>query len=197
MNTLEKYKRVECAGTYLNNMENHTICKTYEQKLELLQQSKFTIACESVEQDGFVTEKVLHALYAGSVPIYFGSKSVGIDFNPESMIDYRNFDSMDSLLAYVKELDQNNEKYQKYIDANKYASADQYSTMLSDLDRFLVNIFDQEYSKAFRRPKYFQPQGHEKRLLLLNRIYKHKPEKLFHCLYKLTQKADKKNDSQI
>ena len=184
-NVLQQYKRVESAGTYLNNMDNHYICSTYEQKINLLRQSKFTIACESVEQDGFVTEKILHALYAGSIPIYFGSKSIENDFNPQCLIDYRNFKSMSSLVQYVQHLDNNDYEYNEICKKQKFASNNQYNKQILLLDDFLLTIFEQNKDKAYRRPRYFQPQGHEKRLLLLNKIYKFKPEKIFHFVYQI------------
>lgn len=190
-NALNEYKRVNSAGTFMNNMPNHKICSNYEQKMMLLQHSKFTIACESVEQDGFVTEKILHALAAGSIPIYFGSKSIDQDFNPRSFIDYRNFDSINSLVDYIKFVDQNEEVYRQYTNATKYAEARQYENKIYQLEAFLTGIIDQDYSTAFRRPRYYYPQAHEKQLLLINKIYRHNPEKLFHLIYKFIPKSEK------
>ena len=45
---LEKYKRVESAGTFMNNMPEGRIVPYSEEKMKFLNQCKFTIAIESI-----------------------------------------------------------------------------------------------------------------------------------------------------
>lgn len=182
---LNEYKRVESAGRFENNMPNNSICDTYEKKKELLRKSKFNICAESTDLDGFVTEKLLHALSCNTIPIYFGSKSASEDFNFEAYIDLRDFDSIDDLVKYVKKVDQDDELYNVYLSKQKYAVKNQYEKHLKELDAFLFNICNQDPKEAYRRPRYFYPRAHDKHLLLVNYIYKRNPEKVFHFFNKV------------
>lgn len=194
LHKLGEYKRVESAGRFENNMPDNSICDNYEKKKELLRKSKFNICAESTDLDGFVTEKMLHALACNTVPIYFGSKSVSEDFNPEAFIDLRDFNSVDDLVEYVKKVDQDAELYNSYLSKQKYAEKNQYEKHLNELDSFLFNICNQEPTKAYRRPRCFYPSGHDKHLLLVNYIYKHNPEKGLHFLNKVRKVFKGKNN---
>ena len=82
---INQYKRVDSAGTFMNNMsEKQTI--PYASKVNFLKQYKFTIACESVSFPGFITEKLVHPYFAYSIPIYYGDPSISEEFNTDSMI---------------------------------------------------------------------------------------------------------------
>jgi len=190
---LDAYKHVISAGSYLNNMPNNAIADTYDKKLEILRDSKFTIACESIDQDGFVTEKLLHALATGSIPIYYGSKSVYRDFNPEAFIDLHDYNNLDDLLNRVKEIDSNPDLYNNIKYCRKYASENQYTNAKKGLEDFLLNIISQDIQTAYRRSKYFQPQAHEKHLLLVNYIYRCKPEKMFHMINQFSHRNAKEH----
>ena len=41
-------------------------------KIDIMKLFKFNIAFENEISDGYVTEKILHSLYANTIPIYFG-----------------------------------------------------------------------------------------------------------------------------
>lgn len=185
LHKLSEYKRVESAGYFENNIPNNYICDTYEKKKELLRKSKFNICAESTDLDGFVTEKLLHALSCNTIPIYFGSESVSEDFNSEAYIDLRDFASLEDLVEYVKKVDQDDELYKNYLTKRKYAIENQYKKHLDELDAFLFNICNQDPLKAYRRPRYFYPRAHDKHLLLVNYIYNRNPEKVLHFLNKV------------
>ncbi|RLN93811.1 hypothetical protein BBJ28_00001242 [Nothophytophthora sp. Chile5] len=63
---------------------------------------KFVIAFENSRAPGYVTEKLVNAFLAGSVPIYFGnSTTVSQLFNPESFIDCGRFANLRECAQYV------------------------------------------------------------------------------------------------
>lgn len=72
-----------------------------EAKLAILEQSLFTIAFENEIAAGYVTEKLVEPLMAGSIPIYWGAEEAKSDFNPAAFIHAEDFASMDDLIAYV------------------------------------------------------------------------------------------------
>lgn len=107
---LSKYKFVHSTGSVMNNVGYRMRSKTKE-----LQAYKFTIAFENSVRLGYVTEKIMEPLAAGSVPIYMGDDSVNWDFNPKAFINSRDFGSFAELAEYVKEVDNNDELYQSYL----------------------------------------------------------------------------------
>jgi hypothetical protein len=66
----------------------HGIC---ENKHDLLGQYKFTIAFENTAYPGYVTEKIIDAMVAGSVPIYLGAPDIGDHVPPNAFIDASEF----------------------------------------------------------------------------------------------------------
>ena len=56
-----------------------------------------------------MTEKVLEAWLAGSVPLYWSLDSAGL-LNPKAIVNLQDFSSLEEYLAYVKELHANPEK---------------------------------------------------------------------------------------
>lgn len=68
-----------------------------EDKLSVLGQCRFALAMENCIYPGYVTEKILDAFRAGSVPVYLGAPDI-TDFVPaDCFVDYRDFASLDAL----------------------------------------------------------------------------------------------------
>lgn len=129
---LQQYAPVDCPGRVLNNMSPDIIEKRYygsamasakdfntnwaSSKLEFLRQYKFTIAFENVMMDGWTTEKLIHPLLVGSVPIYWGNPSVGEWFNTKAFVFLGDYGyDMDKAIARVKELDQDPQQYMEML----------------------------------------------------------------------------------
>ena len=74
---LNEYRRVESAGTYLNNMPNGEVVNWLDgSKTALQRKCKFTLCFESTNHYGFVTEKIMDAFYSDTIPVYYGSPTV-------------------------------------------------------------------------------------------------------------------------
>ena len=78
---LSKYKRVDSGGAVLNNLGTRV-----RDKLTFLSDYKFTIAMENSRHPGYITEKLVEPMAVGSLPIYWGCRDVGGDFNPLSFV---------------------------------------------------------------------------------------------------------------
>lgn len=124
---LSAYKKVDCPGKVLNNMES-AAGRRYEltgslsqkvldeswagSKLKFLSDYKFTIAFENTAMSGYATEKLFHPLIAGSVPVYWGDPDVIRDFNPKAFINCGNSNGdLDAVVDRVIELDNDREQY--------------------------------------------------------------------------------------
>ena len=122
---LSKYKLVDCGGKCLNNIG----CRV-NNKIEFQKKYKFCIAYENQLMDGYTTEKILEAYKSNCIPIYYGSKSVNLDFNPETYIDRNNFNSDDELIEYIIKVDNDNDLYESYLNKSIYSK--KYFDILND-----------------------------------------------------------------
>ena len=108
---LSNYKFVASGGKHLNNI-GYVVPPT--DTMNFLSQCKFTIAYENTKSfPGYVTEKVFQAYFAGTIPIYSTHPDSLKDINPEAIIAQNFFQSKKEMIDYIKELDQNDEKYCK------------------------------------------------------------------------------------
>lgn len=105
---LSSYKRVESGGKHLNNIGKII---PYKETPEWLSQCKFTIAYENQSYDGYITEKVFQAYFAGTVPIYYGDKTAVSDINKKAVIYANDFEKEDALVEYIKKVDNDDELY--------------------------------------------------------------------------------------
>ena len=64
---LSKYKPVDMGGKYGNN-----VGKAVKDKIEFLSSYKFSISMENSSGDGYLSEKIIDSLIAGTIPIYYG-----------------------------------------------------------------------------------------------------------------------------
>jgi hypothetical protein len=77
------------------------------EKLELLQKYRFVLAFENYKGDeGYISEKIFDALYAGAIPIYLGDKKIDSWVDPRCFVDARKFKSLDSLVDFIHECDE-------------------------------------------------------------------------------------------
>lgn len=108
---LSEYKFVASGGKHLNNI-GYVVPQ--KDTMSFLSQCKFIIAYENTKSfPGYITEKVFQAYFAGAIPIYYTHSSSLNDINPESIVAQNYFPSRTEMINYIKELDQDDEKYCK------------------------------------------------------------------------------------
>lgn len=150
-NTINKYKRVDSLGTYLNNTKDNAAVPFSLEKVNIQKDYKFTIAASSVSFPGFVTEKITHAFYAHTIPIYIGDPLIDKTFNRDAFINANDYKNEDELLKVIKEIDENDDLFIKMICKNKFTSDNYFSNLLKEYEMFLVRVFSQNKEEAFRR----------------------------------------------
>jgi hypothetical protein len=74
---------------------------------------KFTIAFENKRCRGYVSEKLVNAMLAGTVPIYYGAQDVVEHFNPLSFVNVADFPSFDACIDHVLRLDADDAAYDR------------------------------------------------------------------------------------
>lgn len=107
---LSKYKRIDSGGFVFNNMG-----QTVNDKLEFIDNYKFTIAFENSESPGYTTEKLVHPKLVNSIPIYWGNPKVGLDWNTSAFINYYDQGNFKNLIEFIKEIDNNDDLYYEML----------------------------------------------------------------------------------
>ena len=149
---LNKYKRVESFGTFMNNQpDGKTVRARKGGKPQILKKSKFTIACESLAYPGFTTEKIGNAIANYSIPIYFGDPLLERVFNPDAVINYDDYGSVEAVVSRVIELDKDDDLYVETLLKSPTIDPGYAEKEFEKLKSFLFNIFDQDPKCAFRR----------------------------------------------
>ncbi len=105
---LSKYKHVLSGGRLFNNTR-HPL--TSKEAREILPTCKFVIAYENQTHDGYITEKLFQAYYAGAVPIYYASDTAVSDINKKAIINAKDFYDEDALVEYIKKVDNDSNMY--------------------------------------------------------------------------------------
>ena len=108
---LNAYKTVDGYGDYFGN----GFYPWEKRKLEISKDYRFIFCFENKIREGYHTEKLFHAKIAGAVPIYWGHSSVSNDFNTKAFINLIDYESIDEMIEDIKQIDQNEERYQSYI----------------------------------------------------------------------------------
>jgi hypothetical protein len=130
---LNEYKKVESTGSLLNNTNYRMNSKTIE-----LSDYKFTIAFENnIPFQGYVTEKLMEPLVAGSVPIYCGGNMALTDFNEKAFINVKDFATFNDVIEYIKEVDDNEDLYNQYLS----------QPVFNNLVNYPKIVFDKIYNK--------------------------------------------------
>ena len=105
---------VDCPGACLTN-----IPRLEGPTAPFLRQHKFNIAFENnscAGSAGYVTEKLVHAMFAGCMPIYWGDHRVGEDFNTDSFISVHDYnDDFEEVVEVVRTLNDDDELFLEKI----------------------------------------------------------------------------------
>ncbi len=156
---LSRYKRVDSAGRWLNN-----VGAPVKEKRSFIRDYKFTIAFENNSFPGYTTEKIFEPFQEFSVPIYWGNPLVHLDFNPRSFINYYDYGSLQRLVERVIEVDQSDELYCQYLSQPRFHNnvAGQFASNAYVLEQF-AKIFVTPITPVAQRSRWAK--------LLRNRYY--------------------------
>lgn len=112
---LDAYKGVDSAGPLYNNVGY--ILPRGEQsvaaKLQFLNNYKFNLCFENSSYPGYATEKLYEALCAKTVPIYWGSPTIEVDFNPKAFLNWHDYKNDDDFFEAIKEVEEDPFRYEE------------------------------------------------------------------------------------
>ncbi len=151
---ITEYKTVDSSGPWRQNLSgNDTLNKyqwinpiytgrmdglTYREKIEFFKNYKFNIAIHLTNTDYIVQEKIYHSFFSGCIPIFFGNKYILEEgFNPDSFINLHNYPDLNNFLELVKNIDNDQNLYRKYIESPIF------------INNILPEYFDFDYTLSF------------------------------------------------
>jgi hypothetical protein len=109
--SLDKLEGVQSGGKLLNNTGGRvTDLQSFYRRF------RFCMAFENQAFPGYTTEKMVYAMRAGCIPIYWGNPEIVADFNPASFIDVRSFPSDDRAIEHVLAVWKSPELTRAYLD---------------------------------------------------------------------------------
>ncbi len=141
---LNNYKRVESAGSYLNNQQDGktvNYLNNNNSKYELQKKCKFSLTIQSLDKDWFINEKIVHSFTANQIPIFYGTKHVKEIFNPKRFIFVGDYKSDEDLLKRIIEIDTNDELYKSIIAEPVFQKHFSYEKVIDEACKFIYRVF--------------------------------------------------------
>ena len=114
---LNKYKPVNALGKSQNSTYKFKSRdgNAFDEAAEKYKTYKFVICCENTSLPGYVTEKIVNAMIAKAIPIYFGTPDIVRFFNPASFINVHDFKTLEDMVQYVAGIDKNDDLYHNML----------------------------------------------------------------------------------
>jgi hypothetical protein len=114
---LSKYKKVFSGGKVLNNVGGPV-----KNKIQFISNFKFTFAFENSSYPGYVTEKIYEPMFVNSIPIYWGSPLIHLDFNTKSFVNHHDYKSDEEVIERIIELDQDKYKMAELLNETWFSN---------------------------------------------------------------------------
>jgi hypothetical protein len=157
---LSEYKHVDSSGMAWNNIGGAIPQITGREVIEFYQDHRFTIAFENSSVPGYITEKIIRAWAAGTIPIYWGAPDIAEHFNTEAFVNCHDFESFEQVVERIDEIENDDELYMHIMKqpiVKEGSLARQFS--IEKLGQYLRYVLTQEPEKAKRRPEYGWAMG--------------------------------------
>ena len=103
---LNEYKPVMSGGPLFNNIGG-VLPRDVKSKIDFFRKCRFSLCFENSSYPGYCTEKIMHGFIARTVPIYWGSPTVTMDFQEGSFISRHDFVSDNEFIDTIIKMDQN------------------------------------------------------------------------------------------
>ena len=153
----DAYKPVNCPGPHLHNCEDDV--SDYTKKITFQSKHKFSLIVEASDHPHFITEKIIHALIANTVPVYYGTKDIDTVINPRCFISLIGKAEQEAL-ELIRQIDLDDKAYLAMLQAPIFVDPNFVEDRIAGYEAFLDNIFSQEKANAFRRERWY----YEKRI---------------------------------
>ena len=136
---LNEYKHVDMGGRYLNDFG-----RNITNKIKFLTSYKFSISMENSNGDGYISEKIIDSLIAGTIPIYYGDYLIDEYINPKCFIMIKGEKDIQEKIEYIKKIDNDDKLYNSILKEPIFIN-DNFTNIMRKIDSeksyFINHIF--------------------------------------------------------
>ena len=131
---------VEHIINVLDKSKNKTYWRLLKYAFFLQNKHKFAITFENNSYPGYVTEKLMDGFLGCSIPIYWGAKNIGEEFNEKSFINAMNYSNKD-LMEFIKYLDNNDDAFNKMYNEPIFTDEqkEKHLTNIENFESWFIN----------------------------------------------------------
>jgi len=108
--TLSQFFPVASAGPLFNSLNGWTP-RDVKEKVLFMSDFAFNLCFENSSYPGYCTEKLFEALCAKTIPIYWGSSTVGLDFNTKAFLNRYDFNSDEQFIKEIISIYKDEKEY--------------------------------------------------------------------------------------
>lgn len=138
---LNEYKPVMSGGPLFNNI-GCVLPRDVMSKINFFRKCRFSLCFENSSYPGYCTEKIMHGLIARTVPIYWGSPTVALDFAEGSFISRHDYISDNSFMDAIIKMDSDKSSWELFANSDPLPYCYE---RLWDLNRFNQWFFENVY----------------------------------------------------
>lgn len=176
---LSSYRTIDSGGRYLNNVGGPVPDKlTFESK------HKFSLCSENSSHPGYITEKLVEAFAAGTVPVYWGASDATQIFNPKAMVFANDFASAEEVARRVREIDEDDALYLSMLREPAMRVENYAEQKWKEIEDYLVSIVERDKEEAYRFNRAFWGKLYGEKLLAWKNAYEHPAKRLLRVLGK-------------
>lgn len=107
-------------------------------KHDFLRRYRFNMCFENLSLPGYATEKLIEAMWARCIPIYWGDPTISEQFNPRSFINISDFETEDAAIEHILKVDRDEDLYHAMLNEpffhhnrpNEFFDLSRYATFL-------------------------------------------------------------------
>ncbi len=152
-NQLSKHQHVASGGSFKNNVG--TIGSGPQGKIDFIKKYQFNIAFENKSLPGYITEKLTDAMLARCIPLYWGCKRVGEEFNKKSFLCKSDYLDDQSFIEHILNVYDSRKLYESII-SEPYLINNQPNIFYNEsrLMNFFYKIIDSDKMPISRKKKW-------------------------------------------
>jgi hypothetical protein len=168
---LSKYRRIDSPGLYKRNMppielDSSNDFNFFKAKIQFMKDYRFALVFENSRSPGYTTEKIVHALLADCIPIYWGDPLAELQFDPNQFIWVRGEADVQGKIDLIKEIDNDPALSSSYFRGEAKAT-EQFKEIcnLEYVSRFLRPVLSGDRQSSMRRSRYYLSKAYETSLM--------------------------------
>ena len=153
---LDARLRIDSGGRFANNIGGPVPYGSLN-KIAWLEPFRFNMAFENECLSGYTTEKIVQAVAAHCVPIYWGDPKIAEEFNPKSFLNLADFLSPEELIDRIVEVERNPAAYEAILrEPFFHRDIPNESYARGRLLDFFEKVFSTPITPVSRRRKWYQ-----------------------------------------